>query len=123
MQCACRNFVNEMMAIRQQIEMSHMKKLQKEKRYQEVGMLNTAMVAACWTAERRHRAGMGQEPICPRCEEQIETMQHRLWECRCNNDSEDPRMPSRTFERPLNLLAYPWPVSSRALFAPLPVAP
>ena len=50
-------------------------------------MLLNVAAAAVWTEDRKKDANYADAlGICPRCNEHLETMHHRVWACRCNID-------------------------------------
>ena len=44
-------------------------------------ILQTIVVSGSWTQERAHKAGLTDTPICPRCQEAVETHKHRYYQC------------------------------------------
>ena len=55
-----------------------------------VGMFATTLANATWTNVRRYMKGLSDTALCPRCGLCWESMKHRLWKCRCNEQLDIP---------------------------------
>lgn len=68
--------------------------LNKTGRHSERAMLNTSLVGACWPAERKFRHGITSDSKCPRCGHPNESLFHRIWECKANEEMQEPTVVS-----------------------------
>ena len=54
------------------------------------GVIATAAADGIWTRDVLFKAGYLVNPLCPRCEQEPETLEHRYWGCSCNREVQDP---------------------------------
>ena len=64
----------------------HLRKLDREHRHGERGLLLAAACAATWPEARKHDAGLVDSPACPRCGHERCDEYHRLYGCPDNEN-------------------------------------
>eukprot|EP00959_Pyramimonas_sp_CCMP1952_P093139 1949588-Pyramimonas_sp.AAC.1 len=68
-----------------------LRKLEREGSFEAAGMIRNVLAAGFWTEDRLAKAGYESSTNgrCPRRGLEAETVAHRFWSCRCNDDIPD----------------------------------
>ena len=60
------------------------RKFLSQEKYDLVGLQNAAVSGRQFTRQRQADLGYDVDTVCPRCNQSVETLYHRVWECPCN---------------------------------------
>ena len=67
----------------------HLRRLWKKGLFLEAGLLLKAATAGLWTGARAKESAYNCSGLCPLCGEEEDTEEHRIWNCRIVNESDD----------------------------------